>query len=323
MHELTITRLNPHIDPFLHIWGWEIPVYLFLGGLVAGMMLISGYLVFSGRYRERTQCACYQVPTISLALLSLGMFTLFLDLEHKAYVWRLYTTFEIVSPMSWGAWILILVYPAIAALLLLRAPDSWGEKWHGYLRPLIQWTATWRDNPNIVRTIGIVNMLLGGLLGMYTGVLLSAAGARPLWSSSILWLLFLVSGASSAAALVHMIARDRSERELLAKADNGFLIFELFVIALFFIGLLNTSQSHVAAAMLLFSGPYAPVFWVFVVGLGIIVPLFVQILAVQHKVQHTPIPPLLVLLGGLILRFVIVYAGQTSHWIDFTSASLR
>jgi len=166
-------------------------------------------------------------------------------------------------------------------------------------------------------------MLLGGLLGMYTGVLLSAAGARPLWSSSILWLLFLVSGASSAAALVHMIARDKSERELLAKADNGFLILELFVIVLFFIGLLNTSESHVVAAMLILGGPYAPVFWVFVVGIGIIVPLIVQILAVQHKVQHTAIPPLLVLLGGMLLRFVIVYAGQASHWKSMTGASLH
>lgn len=25
-------RMNPEIDPILHIWGWEIPLYLFLGG---------------------------------------------------------------------------------------------------------------------------------------------------------------------------------------------------------------------------------------------------------------------------------------------------
>ena len=33
MIELTTTRHNPLIDPSLHVWGWEIPVYLFLGGL--------------------------------------------------------------------------------------------------------------------------------------------------------------------------------------------------------------------------------------------------------------------------------------------------
>jgi hypothetical protein len=59
---------------------------------------------------------------LSLALLTLGMLALFLDLEYKTHVWRLYTTFEPLSPMSWGAWILLLVYPALVANLLLGLP---------------------------------------------------------------------------------------------------------------------------------------------------------------------------------------------------------
>jgi formate-dependent nitrite reductase membrane component NrfD len=31
-------------------------------------------------------------------------------------------------------------------------------------------------------------------------------------------------------------------------------------------------------------------------------------------VKHTPVAPLMVIAGSLILRFVIVYAGQFSHW---------
>jgi protein NrfD len=71
---------------------------------------------------------------------------------------------------------------------------------------------------------------------------------------------------------------------------------------------------HQQAAHLLLSGPYAAVFWVFVIGMGIIIPLIIQLLAVNHKIQHTPIAPIMVIGGGLILRFVIVYAGQYSHW---------
>lgn len=52
-----------------------------------------------------------------------------------------------------------------------------------------------------------------------------------------------------------------------------------------------------------------------VVGLGIVLPLVIQSLAVTHRVAHTPIAPVLVLLGGLALRFVIVSAGQLSHWL--------
>jgi len=311
MQELTTTRHNPQIDPFIHVWGWEIPVYLFLGGLVAGMMIISGYFLFSKRFKE-TSCACYTLPLISLILLSLGMFALFLDLEHKLYVWRLYTTFRISSPMSWGAWILILVYPAIIANLLIGPPEFLVKKF-----PQLNKVTTFiNERQKLIQNIGVVNMLLGGMLGIYTGVLLSTMGSRPLWNSSILSILFLVSGLSTAAAFVHMIAKNVYERELLAKADNGFLVIELFVIMLLLIGLSTSSAVHIAAAKLLISGEYAPQFWTFVIGMGIIIPLIIQLLAVNHKIKHTPIAPIMVILGGLILRFIIVYAGQYSHYLN-------
>jgi len=47
--ELDITRHNEPVDPSLAIWGWEIPVYLFLGGCVAGMMILTGVTLVKGR----------------------------------------------------------------------------------------------------------------------------------------------------------------------------------------------------------------------------------------------------------------------------------
>ncbi len=311
MNELTTTRHNFQIDPTMTVWGWEIPVYLFLGGLVAGMMVISGYFLFKGRNNEKT-CSCFFLPLFSIVLLSLGMGSLFLDLEHKLYVWRLYTTFKFYSPMSWGAWILILVYPALIANILLRPPKLLLDK-----IPFIKgWSAKLNHSQMWIKNIGVLNMLLGGMLGIYTGVLLSTMGSRPLWNSSILAILFLVSGLSAAAAFVHMIAKNVEERELLAKSDNGFLVIELFVIALLLIGLLTSSRVNIQAAQLLISGAFAPVFWVFVVGIGIVIPLIIQLLAVNHKIKHTPVAPIMVIVGGLILRFVIVNAGQYSHYIN-------
>jgi formate-dependent nitrite reductase membrane component NrfD len=294
--EITSTRANHLVDPSLYVWGWEISVYLFLGGLVAGMMIISGYFLSSGRYRN-TRCSCFVLPGLGLFLLTLGMLALFLDLELKAHVWRLYTTFEPKSPMSWGSWILLLVYPALIANFLLRSRS----------KRLI-------EKPGFVRWIGIANMVLGVLLGVYTGVLLSALGARPLWDSAVLGPLFLVSGLSTAAAFVHLIARDRYERELLARADNAFLITELVLIGLLFVGLATATRVHIAAAGLFFGGEYTAVFWLLVVGAGIVVPLFVQLLAVSHRIRHTAVAPLAVILGGLLLRFVLVNAGQLSSW---------
>jgi len=310
MNEFTTTRHNHLIDPALHIWGWEIPVYLFLGGMVAGMMVISGWFLFSGRHRN-TRCSCFLLPGLAIVLLTAGMLALFLDLEHKRFVWRLYTTFQITSPMSWGSWILLLVYPALIANVLLRLPPVLA----GRFPRMDALSERLRERADLLRGVGAINLVLGGLLGIYTGILLSTLGARPLWNSALLGPLFLVSGLSSAAAFGHMVARDREERELLARADNGFLAAELAIFALFIIGLTTATRAHMQAAELLLDGPFTAVFWVFVVGAGVAIPLFIQSLAVRHRIQHTPVAPLLVIAGGLALRFVIVYAGQASRWL--------
>ena len=302
--EITVHRSNPMIDPALHVWGWEIPVYLFLGGFVAGLMVLSGWLLVTGRFRKPL-CAFYRLPGLGIALLSAGMLALFLDLEHKAYVWRLYTTFQVTSPMSWGAWILLLVYPVLAASFLLRMPEGIARR-----LPRLRFP----ENPKTAHALGLLNMALGGLLGIYTGILLSSLGARPLWNSAVLGPLFLASGLSSAAAFVHMIAEEPAERELFARFDNVFLGSELALFLLFFIGLLSATQAHAQAAGLLLGGPYTALFWVFVVGTGIVVPLLLQLLAARRRIRHTLVAPVLVIAGGLALRFVIVYAGQLSHW---------
>lgn len=309
MLEITNTRMNHLIDPSLHIWGWEISIYLFAGGMVAGMMIILGFFFFKGREKE-VDCVCTNLPLLSIIILSLGMFALFLDLEYKLHVFRFYTTFIITSPMSWGSWILILVYPVLAVSLLLRLP-----KFVSKLIPkLEQYSNKLRSNHKLVKSVGILNMVLGASLGIYTGVLLSTFQARPLWNSPILALLFLVSGLSVSAAFVHMIAKSVYERELLAKADNAFLVTELFVIFLFIIGMVTSTKIHQDAIALFFGGQYTAVFWIFVVLMGIIIPLIIQSLAVSHKIKHTPLAPIFVIIGGLILRFVIVSAGQYSSW---------
>jgi protein NrfD len=308
MTDLVLTRHNELIDPLLRVWGWEIPVYLFLGGWVAGMMIIVGYFLLRGRHREDT-CVCTVLPAISLVVLSVGMLALFLDLEHKLYVWRLYTTFQVTSPMSWGAWILLIVYPALGADFLLRPPEILQGIWPGFDR-----VSSTLAEPRWVRALAVANIVLGVSLGIYTGILLSSLGARPFWNSAILGPLFLVSGLSSAAAFAHLIARHAEERELLARSDNVFLAVELLVLALFLVGLLSSSQAHVAAAQLVLGGPFTGAFWVLVVGAGIVIPLAIQVLAVSHRIGHTPLGPLLVMAGGLALRFVVVAVGQASHW---------
>jgi formate-dependent nitrite reductase membrane component NrfD len=115
MNEITTTRHNPLIDPVLHVWHGEVALYLFLGGVVAGIMVLSGMWLLRRPIPERSRALSF-LPWASPALLSVGMFFLWLDLEHPWNAYRFYLAFRASSPMSWGAWILIAIYPASVLL---------------------------------------------------------------------------------------------------------------------------------------------------------------------------------------------------------------
>ena len=99
--------------------------------------------------------------------------------------------------------------------------------------------------------------------------------------------------------------------DALIRADLAFLAIELVLIGLLLAQSAHVSSaSHAAAASLITSGPYALPFWGVVVVLGMLVPLALQALELGHRIPHTVVPALLVLVGGFTLRWVMVNAGQ-------------
>jgi protein NrfD len=343
MLDITTTRHNPFVDPVLSVWSWEIPVYLFFGGMIAGMMVLGGLNMLRLLKGEKPESFySVQTPVLGFVLLNLGMGALFLDLAHKLHVYRVYLAFEPTSPMSWGSWVLILVFPVLILSALIRLPEAW--PWLGERVPRLRgWSEALLSRPAALKTLGWLNAFLGIGLGIYTGILLSTMVARPLWNSAILGPLFLVSGLSAAAAMVHLVASlvpahpaprgflggafsmlvqplganppEPRTADGLVRADLAFLAVELVLIGLLFIGLASSSASHLAALDLLLAGKYAAVFWWAVIAAGIVVPLVLQALELGRRIPHTIIPAVLVLAGGFALRWVIVGAGQASHVI--------
>ncbi len=131
--ESTTTRANPQIDPSLHTWGWEIVIYLFLGGMVAGILILTAALELSRGSRPKSRALAW-MPMVALALLSVGMLTLWLDLAHRFWAWRFYATWRVTSPMSWGAWILVLLYPT-GILLWLGSLEDTRRAWRPWRGP--------------------------------------------------------------------------------------------------------------------------------------------------------------------------------------------
>jgi len=303
-------RMNPMIDPNLNIWHWQIPLYLFLGGMAAGILCIAALYYIRGREKDY-YTAVRITPFLAPILLVLGLLALFIDLRHKLYFWQLYTNIKLQSPMSWGAWTLMVITPVSFIWCALHIRDifpewDWKYKWLKDLEAFFN---------RFKKTLAWVMLIYGLILGIYTGILLSAFNARPLWNTSILGPLFLASGLSAGAAATLIMSKDKAERKQFAKIDLVIIGIELFLIIHMFMGYLASTQVQIEAAEMFLGGQYTVSFWVFVVILGLLMPALLEILELQKL--HIPglISPLLVIFGSLMLRFIIVYAGQVSRYL--------
>jgi formate-dependent nitrite reductase membrane component NrfD len=107
--------------------------------------------------------------------------------------------------------------------------------------------------------------------------------------------------------------------------DFTLMVFLVIAVALFLFGL-YTSPRSVEAASLIMGGEFTILFWVVFVGLGVLLPLSLEVYElIPHFIkqvalrEHNPwisgVLATSVLLGGFTLRYVVVYAGQLAKVI--------
>lgn len=213
--------------------------------------------------------------------------------------------------MSWGAWTLMVITPVSFIWCALHIRDIF-PKW--------DWKFSWLKSleaffTGYKKVLAWIMLIYAIILGVYTGILLSAFNARPLWNTSILGPLFLTSGLSAGAAATLLFSKDPAERKQFARIDLVLIGIELFLIIHMFMGLLASTQVQIEAAGLFLGGPYTMSFWIFVVMLGMILPGILELMELRRYHIPVMIPALLVIFGSLVLRFIIVNAGQVSRWL--------
>lgn len=302
--------MNPNVDPSLHIWHWQIPLYLFLGGVAAGILFFASLYYIMGR-EKKYPAAIKWAPMLTPFFLMLGLAALFFDLNHKAFFWQLYLSIRLESPMSWGAWTLL----AITPLSMI-----WSATWLKELVPVWQWKLPFLDQLEVFfikyrMILAWMMLIYAVILGVYTGILLSAFNARPLWNTSILGPLFFASSLSTGSAVIMLMAKSHLERNIFSRIDLLLIGIELFLIVHMFMGFQASTQVQIEAANMFLGGPYTEVFWIFVVFIGLLLPAFLEVLELLGYKIPIVITSTLVLTGGLFLRFIIVYAGQASRYL--------
>jgi protein NrfD len=312
--ELIISGRNlPNIDPHLHLWHWPISLYLFLGGLAAGILFFAALINIFGK-EEKYQGAVKWATIIPPLALSIGLVALLYDLTNLLNSWRLYVTFRITSPMSWGAWTLLLVTPLSFLWTFSYFKEyfpklNWQEGLFKYASIAIDFI---NENKKVISWILIPSTII---LGIYTGILLSAFNARPLWNNSILGPLFLTSGLSTGAAAIIMLSKTHAERRMFSMIDLVLIGIELFLITHMVMGMMAGSQVQLEAAELILGGEFTVTFWIFVVGLGLTFPAILEIFELIGFKVPAYVPAALVLIGGIVFRFVMVDAGQITRYL--------
>ena len=308
------------------LWGMPVVAYLFLAGVGAGAMTVSSSVLlrggggeFGGRHFDVARYGAFLAPIPVMIGCAMLVFELGSFQTGHWFKWlNLYMVINL-SPMSIGTWLLTLFIGVslIYAYTFWRRDAAPGDR-HDTLRKAAAW----------------VGVPLGIAVAVYTGVLLGAMPSRPFWNSPILAMLFLLSSISTGVAVI-MLARavvhkrkPGAEDEvhydesgyILTASDVLLIGFEILVIFLFLMFAHLTVGNVSQAVSVILSGSLTTQFWFWVVLVGLVVPALVELRYVIPRLlnhQKFAVPrgiellvPIAVLVGGFMLRYVVVVAGQ-------------
>jgi formate-dependent nitrite reductase membrane component NrfD len=298
----TVFTAPPH-------WQWLVILYFFIGGLAGGCFFIAALIDLVGRPEDRPLARLGYYVALPAVIVS-GIL-LIVDLSVPARFWHMLIQsntwqpmFKPYSPMSLGSWALLLFGAFALAAFVAALREAGRVRWRGAarLRP-----------PGV---LGVLVTLVGGLLGFfvagYTGVLLSVTN-RPIWADTqLLGLVFLISAASTSAALILLLARRgpltlvRPGLHALERFDATALVLELIALVALVVSLGSLARGWLNAwGVLLVVG---------VVVVGILIPLTLHLRPGRlRRGLATSLAAVLVLVGGFVLRVVVVLSSE--RWL--------
>ena len=257
-------------------WKWEIVLYFWAGGIAAGSYVIAAIADLFGSDEDRRIARVGR--WVALPFVAASPILLIKDLGRPERFLNMLRVMKFKSPMSMGSWGLMVfgTFAGLSALLELTPFST--------LRKLV----------------AMAGAPAGLFLGGYTGVLLSAT-AVPLWfKNRLLWgPTFVASALSTGVAAVQAtlcLAGKPSDK--LDQVDRLAIVAEG---ALLTAGLANLGKTGEP----LTKSTWSTLFMPGVLGLGVAVPLLMG--------RRAPLlRSLCVLLGGLIFRACVIYAGKDS-----------
>ena len=299
--------MNPELSTFFtdppH-WRWLIVLYFFFGGLAGGCYFLAALIdLFSGPEDDPLARLGYYIAFPLVALCGL---ILTIDLGRPLRFWHMLVErntlglmFKPWSPMSVGSWALMIfgVF-AFVSFILALADDN-------------RLPAAAARRVTVPRALRRVVAIIGGFFGFYvagyTGVLLAVTN-RPIWSDTpLLGMLFIVSAASTSAALMILLAHRYGwitpGLARLDRMDNWMIILELLVLIAVMVSLGPVLRAWLNA--------WGALLIVGVIIIGLLLPLALSWRPGWLWRPGRVTPAVLVLIGGFLLRVVVVLSSES------------
>jgi formate-dependent nitrite reductase membrane component NrfD len=310
-------------------WGYLIILYLFLGGLSAGLYFVSSVAMFLQNGDARHKRIARWGALLAPWPVALGSALLIFDLGNWYRFYKLFLHFKWLSPMSIGAWLLMLF--TLASLLYCYAWLQENER--AWLFAKLPRRFRFLQSLNVDldmyrRAIAVAGVPLAVGVGIYTGVLLGAVQARPFWNTNLVAQLFLFSALSTGcAALMFAFAFSKKplsgeELRLLYWLDICFLTLEFFIVLPYLVHGQLSVEAVRESMKLILGGPFTLLFWVFFLWFGLLLPLGIEVGEMMPPLLSKTTPhvrkwlvgttAVLILSGGFLLRYIFVFAGQIS-----------
>ncbi len=292
--------------PFLKkpVWKWEIAVYFFLGGLSAGAFVLAR---LAGRSNQDKHAQIRRVGTFVAALAVIPCAPLLIaDLGDPRRFHHMLRVIKPISPMNLGSWTLA----GYTALTFTAAASEWIQ---GRPRLSLYIDKYPRPFATLVDFMDLTGIPFAIVLAGYTGVLLSTT-SNPLWSKNrYLGALFSASAmhcGSSAIRLALESGVSDKHTGVCVRALRQFDSVASIAEAASLCGFMS-SASELAAPLV--RGKYAPHFLGGAVAAGLLFPELVERLPLRRAAWiRRFLPPLLALVGGLLLRWSFVFGGHVA-----------
>ena len=274
----------PHMVP----WGKKIASYLWTKSIAAGVLLMSALFLNMG-FEQDAIVLSFISPVVSLLFLAATMSLLVLDLKKPGRFFFLLTKPNLNSWLVLGGYVLL-----IFAILLL----VW----------LIQ-----------IATIGAVSSLVIWATALfaiasagYSAFLFAQARGRDFWQSPLLFWHLLVQAIVAGAAIITLIGTVFGVTLPLFAWLGHLLVISLFASLAMILGELfmkHGAEEALRSGELLLSGALSKSFWIFVVGLGTLVPIGLTFWQVSSVIPNV-VASLFALFGLWMYEHLWIKAGQ-------------